>query len=277
MEVAEWIAAAVEAGPVQGSQLAQDLRRRFPDWVPQQEGARNLRDFVERLVDGVSVVGMSGMDVVYGATEMRPESGIAMPIPAASSSSAVNLWRTWVSPGGPYSLSVDPVEGDVTQTLRSELPASGRVRVDPAPHGFHQQVARDFAASRPENEGELLPAIGTSEGWWRSWLQILKSLGLENVWHEHRTAALEARLIESLEEAGLSGEGLQRAVARVVADRSARRQASPTGRDRSPGDERAALLHVLEAAIRKMDLSDLRELKIPIGVLLDVVAQRPLP
>lgn len=272
MDVADCILESVRGGSTQGSQLAQSVRSRYPDWTPEQAGARNLRDFIDRFVDGVTVVGHAGMDVIYGLAGEGVEGGLVAST-GGGDALEVNLWRVWVSPNSPYALSIDQEEGEVTQMPRSDSRAVGHVRLDPAPQDDHQEVAREFARRLEGQREVVLPAIGSRDGWWLDWQKGLKALGLESAWHEYRSTALEERLRASLEAQDLSDDARERALAAIIADRSVGRRA-PAQRPEPPRDERAILEAVLFGAIKKMDMSDLRELKIPVGVVLDVVAQR---
>ncbi len=272
MNVETWIAQSVRGGSTQGSQLAHMLRSQYPDWTPQQAGARNLRDFVERFVEGVTVIGRSGMDVIYGVVA---QDGSSLHAPSAGDRGDVNLWRIWVSPNSPYALAVDPGSGDVIDVPRSTSASEGHVRLEPAPQDAHQEIAQGFARRFEAQHDALVGRIGTSDGWWRDWQRVVRSLGLEPAWHEYRSAELEERLRSTLGVLGLSGEAFDRALGVIVRDRS-RRRSDSSSQQRAP-TEHLDLQAILLDAIPKMDTSDLRQLKIPVGVLLDVIEQRKLP
>lgn len=271
MDVAALIVESVREGATQGSRLAQRVRNRYPDWTPEQADARNLRDFVERFVDGVSVVGRSGMDVIYGLSSEA--SGAPMHGSSRSSGPDVNLWRVWVSPNSPYALEINKVAGSVGHVPRPALSGEDVARLEPAPRERHEEIAREFALRVETERGTPLPKVGGAEGWWYDWQRSLNTLGLESEWQQHRSSALEAQLRASLEELGLSEEARQQALTTIVRDRTARRRTTNSGHPPIE-DARSELEAIALAAIPRMDVSDLRALKIPLGVVLDVMAQR---
>lgn len=270
MDVAAWIVESVREGATQGSHLAQRVRSKYPDWTPQQAGARNLRDFVERFVDGVRVVGRAGMDVIYGLSAEAP--GAAAPKPAGAGQD-VNFWRVWVSPNSPYALAINNVTGSVGHLPREASPEAGLSRLEPAPRARHEEIAREFARRVQAERGIRLPDVGGAEGWRYDWQRSLKSVGLEPEWNEHRSSALEAQLRVNLRDLGLSDEAQQQALTIILRDRTARGRTT-THAPRAIEDTRTELEAIVLAAVPRMDVSDLRALKIPLGVVLDVVAQR---
>ena len=204
MDISAFILDAVRDRPIQGSQLAQLIRAQYPDWSAEVCGARNLRDYVERLVDGAGVVGRSGMDVVYGITSPGGASTDSMP--AETPATEVNLWRIWVSPNSPYALSIDKASGVVSQVNRSAAATQeGALRLEPAPFKIHEAVARDFAARIHDERDISLPSTGGPDGWWFDWQKALKGLGLDASWHEHRSSSLETALETALANGSTPG------------------------------------------------------------------------
>ncbi len=270
MEVSDWIASAARERAVQGSELAQRLRARFPGWTPQAAGARNLRDFVDRFVDGVGVIGHSGMDVVYGTSDLavdavRPD---AHPSP---DSAETNFWRVWVSPNSPYALLIDLESGQVTQVPRPESQTGSGEVLQPASSEVHEEIAKEFASKFP-TEAQRSAIIGGNPGWWREWQAGLKAEGLEAAWLEYRTSRLESTLRERLRDMVVEPAVLEKVFAGIVKGRGARPRV--VGTKRTPqSTERQELESVLLAVIPRMDVGDLRELKVPVGLLLDALSQ----
>lgn len=272
-DVSAWIAECVRGGPNQGSRLAHAVRERFPEWTPQSEGARNLRDFIERFVEDVAVVGRSGMDVVYGlssdvsGTSQEPSSN-------QDDGRPVNLWRVWVSPNSPYALSIDMTDGDVQAVSRPAPDLEGKVRQEPASRDFHEQLAQSFGTQVQGERQVQLPAVGGTDRWWFEWQEKVRELGLEPSWQDFRSDALVERLESEMTALGVGEQARRAAVRRVLADKSARRS---TAKRRSDAwNQRADLEALVIEAARRMDASDLRALRIPVGVILDVIANRPL-
>ncbi|MCB9376703.1 MAG: hypothetical protein H6515_12675 [Microthrixaceae bacterium] len=167
MDISAFILDAVRDRPIQGSQLAQLIRAQYPDWSAEVCGARNLRDYVERLVDGAGVVGRSGMDVVR---HHQPGGASTDSMPAETPATEVNLWRIWVSPNSPYALSIDKASGVVSQVNRSAAATQeGALRLEPAPsrsmrlwHAISRPASTTSAISRYRAQAD--PTAGGSTG-----------------------------------------------------------------------------------------------------------------
>lgn len=271
MDVQTVIADAVRSGPIQGSQLAQIVRSQMQDWTPQQAGARSLRDYVDRFVPGVAVVGRSGMDVIYGAPTEASAQAEHLSTKSVDEDEPVNLWRVWVSPNSPHALSIDPGSGAIVQVPRAEPAMTTSLRLEPAAAAVHEEIAADFVRSLPPKDAGLASSIGGRDGWWFDWQRTLRSLGLESAWHEFRSASLETRLRSTLDALALAEVAQQRAFKAIISDRSLRR-VNPSSRRRESISDREILERALVAAIPGMDESALREIKVPLGVLLDVVS-----
>ena len=194
-DVTEAIVELVAEGCVQGSRLANELRVRFPEWTPQDVGARNLKSFVEQHVAGVDVVGRSGMDVIYGlAGSMTPgENVIGRDQKSAKKSADINFWRIWVSPNSPYAIAVDADNGSVTAVGRDEAVGADLRKLQPIGQPEHKEIARGFLSEIAGDDHDRLSDILTSasDDWWQTWLRKIESIGAGDRWHRARSSALD--------------------------------------------------------------------------------------
>ncbi|MDX9723016.1 MAG: hypothetical protein RBU37_19860 [Myxococcota bacterium] len=265
LEVIEVVRRLVdEAGEILGSKLAMDLKVAVPDWSAEEFGARSLRDFIVSNVDGVVVAGRSGMDVVYSTS--APKDG--PPARAAKAEPAADAWRAWVSPNSPFALAFNTANGKTVLIKRAAAVPEGHVRIEPTTVEEHRAIARDFLDSVAEPARDTLRAIVDSpdEQWWRRWLAELMKLGNLATWNTFRHERLRELLKARLDASGLDETARSTAAGTVAQSRP------PRPRKRSHADQTCNDVRVVVAAvIEKMSEEDLRDLKLPVGLVLDVL------
>jgi hypothetical protein len=115
----------------------------------------------------------------------------------------------------------------------------------------------------------------TTDQWWQQWLRELRGSEHLAQWNAFRRRRLEGALTDRLRNAGLSelkAESILYSVRERHAAATERKRAQ-----RSPSaEEGAALRKVAIAAIERMSTAELRELKLPLGIVLDAVnASKP--
>lgn len=262
-------------GQVPGSHLAHAVKRRFPDWYPTDSGARNLREFIGSHVPDVSEVGRSGMDVVYG-TATTPSQGQPC---APTQATAVDFWRVWVSPNSPLSLAVDRLAGSVQAVPRRASVAPTQCLIEPPSAAEHRGMARQFLDRVPEPLREQLSPVVelTSPTWWQTWLARLRGTQQLAEWMEFRHDRLERSLGSRLKELGIDDDVAARAIGSVLASRAA----SPARNERRPAYDvlredysGQSLRRLVALAVSQMSSAELRELRLPLGVVLDVLASK---
>jgi len=260
-----------EGGQVHGSRLSAALKGRFPSFSPADFNSRSLREFIATHVTDVVVTGRSGMDVVYGL------GGAASTVPLATAPlpAEVDFWRVWVSPNSPHALAVDRTGTEIRAISRREPVSSGQLRVDPVGVDAHREVAKAFLSNVPLPLQERLRAvlISSSETWWRDWLREIRGTGKLVEWNAFRRRQLEDLLAARLRDAGLTEVAAER-VLELVRERHA--SAGPHPRRAPLGlyapDDVAAIRRVVTEAAQHMSVSELRELRLPLGLVLDALA-----
>jgi hypothetical protein len=255
-------------GQVLGSRLSALLKARFPDWSPKDFGVRSLREFVTDHVTGVILAGRSGMDVVYGLEQAPP--------PADDPQADVNFWRVWVSPKSPYSLAVDRADATLTAVSRGGSAEPGKVLLDPPGVDFHRQVAREFLSSLPADLQPKLQAVldSASAQWWRTWNRALRTTEHLAPWSAFRRQKLEDHLSFRVRAAGL-----EQPVIDAILKKAREQQALTPPRARrntreafqQPNDGNL-LRRIVFESVQRMSIAELRELRLPLGIILDALA-----
>ncbi len=265
-----------EAGQVPGSRLSATLKERSPGWTPAEFGVRSLREFVAAHVPGVIVVGRTGMDVLYGLTGSEPPPAPS-PGVAQVPTSDPDFWRIWVSPNSPFALVVNRSGANIKAVRRGESPApAGHVLLEPPGVDVHRGIARKFSETVPEDlRARLLAALEkSSDGWWQSWLRELRGSVHLGPWNTFRRSAFEDRLREQLSAAALSDPDIEHVLATIrdhhlaVAPRK-RRASHAVDVVNADAD---SLRRIVLAAVARMSPSELRDLRLPLGIVLDVLA-----
>jgi hypothetical protein len=279
-EVEAAIIELVSAGTVQGTDLARQLREKFPDWKPASVGARSLRDFIDTNVEGVGVVGRSGLDVVYGSVDRQelPTTGAKVTSSEVGSlQHAANAWRVWVSPKSPLSLAVNRHTGDVASVARGASASDDLVVVEPPGQGVHKEIARQFirdSAGLSSSDSLLAVVDGDDEHWWLRWNRELGDAGLLERWRGYRALAFENRLAEVLRDHGLGESLVASAVTSVRQQRSgsaSTREAVGAVPSSGRGSDRAQLERVLGGVLSRMSVNELRSISVPVGLVFDAL------
>jgi hypothetical protein len=258
------------AGQVPGSRLSTALKGRSISLTPAEFGMRSLREFVTTHVPGVVVVGRSGMDVLYGLAGSEPPPGPSSP------TSEPDFWRVWVSPNSPFALMVNRSGADIEAVRRGESPALGRVVLEPPGIDVHRSIAGKFLETVPESlTGRLVAALEKShDGWWQTWHRELQGSAQLGAWNTFRRSAFEDRLREQLSAAAMSDRAIDLV---LVTIRDRHLAAAPPKRRASLGVDFSnadvdALRRVVLGAVQRMSGAELRDLRLPLGVVLDVLA-----
>lgn len=268
-EVANAIRTIVNSsGEVLGSRLALQLKAVVPEWSAEVYGVRSLRDFIAQHVQGVQIAGRSGMDVVYASSTLSTRVGASPAIEAEP-------WRIWVSPNSPYVLAVNAEIGAVVGLPRSSETPNGHKRLEPATSAEHRSIAAAFAEQTEASVKELLAEVATlPDGlWWQRWQDEVRASGLLPEWNAYRHENLRSKLRGRLAELGVDASVVDRAYTTICGS-------TVVGR-RTPSQTREPLRHsgestfAREIALRvigRMTDQDIRELRLPLGLVLDALA-----
>ncbi len=261
-----------EAGRVTGAQLAVALRRRVPGWKPSEFGVRTQRAFISTHVPDVVVVARSGLDTVYGRKDAEPK-------PEGASPSAADFWRIWVSPNSPFAIWVDRTDYGLHAAPRRSLVPPEQLLLEPPPIAAHRQFAREFLAdfSGPMRDDLQAALADPSNEWRQRWYGALRNTEYLRAWNAFRRQRFEDLLATSLQMAGIDAshiEGILNLVKKshVSNVEPQLRPSAPAPSNLTDPDLRSLVVDV----IRNMSTTELRELRLPVGLVLDAIARQHL-
>jgi hypothetical protein len=157
--------------------------------------------------------------------------------------------------------------------------------VEPAAADVHRAAARAFI-DRPGVDPRCREALSlaledSSEGWWAKWQTTVRTEfpGCLLAWAEHRRQTLQTLLEARLREVTADESAARAAYSAVSGSRLQRRHPESPARANPEGalpptrqaQGRPTLFAVVQAAIGNMSERELRQLWLPVGVLLDAI------
>jgi hypothetical protein len=270
-------------GKILGSALAVLLKRGYPDFRPEAFGCRNLRDFIRKYAKEVFETTRRGTDVVYSAAVMPAMSLEAArsqefrtissaPNPTRRLSIPTSVWKTFTSPNAFYRIFANRETGDF-RVLRNfeQAPLAPWVQVQSCSAAVHLQIAREFTDDLPDDATKAeLGKILALESWWTYFFVATRQFKVESLWSSYRRRRLHTEFEQQLKSLGVPLPLLAPAVPRpslaVSTERS--EEMKPEGTDDS------ALRRVAISVIRRLPASELREVWLPLGYVLDEVGEK---
>jgi hypothetical protein len=254
-EVAQFIQELVrENAPILGSKVSTDVRSKFPGWGPQLHGATSLRQFIEVYVPSVSVFARPGKDVIYNIADT-----------SVVEHREINLWRIWVSPNSPFVLVLNS-DFELSAAKRGS-PQTGLV-LTPPPAEIHRDIAKAFA-DQNGLAAHLDYLLDRGPEGAQEWSRLLRSSGKWSDWTEFRRSALETVLKHELLRAGIPEHIATHLADEVVRSRGHHASISSETVSLELLSARAAAIEI----INRMNLSELRALKLPFGIVLDTLSR----
>ncbi|MCP5532856.1 MAG: hypothetical protein H7A48_06765 [Akkermansiaceae bacterium] len=259
-----------------GAKLGFVARQASPGFSPKASGFRTLKEYIQRFVPELVIVGYAGVDPVYGLRSPGEEPP-QPPKPAPVASAEPSCWRVWVSPECGRLLVVDRDTGDVKVSSEDSSISSDAVSIPPASANFHVEVARQFLRVHQEIPASLrqkLEALiaGAQDGWWRPWTSLIKEQGafLSRNWNRHRVGMLVSKFEEALKSHGLEEKSLIRASAQVRPGQPKARPRTFSSAGESPSSHQ--LIDVVMRIIPTLSVDEIRDLRLPLGKVCDAIA-----
>lgn len=254
-----------------GARLPLKLSERVPGWKPGDAGARKLSEFISSHVKDVVVARRSGMDVVY--TLGTPVT--TSPSEKLQTDETPDLWRIWVSPNSAWMLVVPHTGLEVAAALRGSDIQSDCLRLEPPDASTHRRIVTQFLERLSSPLKDRLEQLieAESSNWWQQWVQELRKAGQLPSWNGFRRQAFESELVEQLRIAGLEPARVDNVLRRVHETHLPQsRPKLPVREAPVEGASDAGLRRIVGAAIMRMSVAELRELRLPVGIVLDVLA-----
>lgn len=205
------------------------------------------------------------------------------------------LWKFFSNPNQSCSLAVDPTTGLIfVATLRASFPAGLR-KLERMDSDDYRILAGQYAALQESPLRERLQECLVEAHFYDLWIDALRASGSPDrkplkTWEALRTEHIVKRLGERLTSAEVS-EALQ---AEIIS--AARARKKPTA-SKSPAQEISTVVppsrpmpltvaassddeslerlrEIVHASVDRMTLAELREVRIPAGILIDVALQK---
>lgn len=255
-----------------GAQLGGLLRAECPNFSPSQFQARNLRQFIRTYVPEIVERGRSGPDYYYG---LPSAEGV---FPSALESRSISVkppqptfdWKAFSNPSYPFVLAANRSSGEFQTRTQNAVVAEPWVTVPKPTTDDHLQIARDFVQTLADPSRTALTEILARPIWYTSFSAAARQYGVGSSWASFRISRLREFLDRALVSLGIprlterpSATSLPRAYAN-------RLPTPPNPRLDPPKSSReTALRKLVQLVVAEMPISDLRELALPIGKVMD--------
>jgi hypothetical protein len=283
--IASRVTEYIQAQPtktVPGTQIAQFLRFVFPGFSPFSYGTSKLHMFLARFVRDVIPVGKSGGDVVYGIRSSQLELAIEknasapsivqetrFPTDIQTSVMHRQLWKSFSSPNSLWVIFANAETGQV-----EVVPPGGSkltvpwVVIPPCSADKHRQIAERFVATlADEKQRETLREVLSQPRWWDQVYATALNMGKLREWQAYRRREILALFSEALAEAKIPARPRP-----SVYSSSAPNLLPPTpvvGAEQPRPNEEELLRRAVISVVQKMSISELRNLALPVGNLMD--------
>lgn len=264
-----------------GVQLAALIRHKFPDFSPGGFQCKNLREFIRQYAPEIAEVGRSGADIVYGLQPVVESiSAPLRSLPVASPRKQIDpfIWRAFTNPGSGYRVHANLSTGELKSVALSVSPMPDSVVLQPASDDTQVAIARDFAGRVPDTIKRLalLGCLGRP-AWWTAFFATAIEHSLEVEWGRFRRRRLQEEFVKTLRAAKIPEVLLAQSPEVDKTPPPPPTQApSPSGTVNtisavSPVEDR--LRRIVVDVVKRLPLADLRALRLPVGDVLDVVAE----
>ena len=229
-------------------------------------------------------------DVAFEVKTRTPHAGTDNLIPNVPTEVAgAALWRLFSNPKLPCALTISPEGAVLAQRVAPDGPAVPGALEGPTTEDY-QALAGDFASQEDPPVREKLEATIVVADFYNTWIAELRALrtpqnNLLKRWETLRSEFVARKLQQALATAGLDVVRVSEIVstARPLAGwrqrppaEAAKSEAPATRADAvhqavAPAmDDLAALRKILHGAIDRMSLSELSELRVPAGALIEI-------
>lgn len=273
--IAELLVRLVTSSPEQlvlGAKLGGLLKAECPGFSPAQFHSRNLRQFIRTHVPEIVEKGRSGPDFYYGlasAVDVPSFSNCSFPSHQRNSRTTFD-WKAFSNPSYPFVLTANKVTGQFQTRTQGAPTADPWVTLPKPSPDEHLKIARDFVQTLTEPARSTLEQILTQPMWYSTFSARARNCGVVSEWASFRTSRLRGLFDRALADAGIPRPP-ERPVSTSVSSMAPDRAANPASQlpivQRTVREE--ALRKLVLQVVAEMPLSDLRNLALPIGKVID--------
>jgi hypothetical protein len=276
-DVSNRITELVSAAPNQtmlGVHLGSALRGTFRDFQPFHYRCRNLREFIRMHVPALAEKGRSGQDVIYTITAEKAENAV-QPQSAAVTPTTDGLltqsgydWKAYSNPGYPFLIGANRHSGMMRTFPQGTVPPEPWVIIPKPTSETHTEIAREFVSTLSEPCRTSLEAVLRDPKWYVRFSAAALRSGCSRQWQAFRRDKLIGLFNSSLRDLSIpTFPGAVRHTAMPVRKGIAHATVAPA----PPLSEEARLRDLVRQVISELPLHDLRSLRLPVGVVFDVL------
>jgi len=285
------VTAAAKHGPdIIGAELGQFVKRAIaPKTIKSLGGLKSLVG--NELSEIVEYVDSLSSDTLY---RLRvSDQGATYPSPSPLTDVGPGVWDGFSNPNIDCVLGVD-VSSDRIFVCTPESLAPSIKRLKKMTSDEYRVLAQDYACAQEGEElrTQLLETL-QHPNFYPRWISVLRhharltSVNLLKTWEIKRTELVRARLVQELEQAGI-GPDRAYAMASLVCSRTSQSSYKASKQSESPPSKQAKpaidvvaslpsaakdlqdLRNLMHQAIDRMSLGDLKEIRVPAGLLLEI-------
>lgn len=261
-EIASFIIeTAKKSDTVLGSQLGAALRDQFPG-LDLKNKFGGLMNFIRGHCDGelVWIEKRGGDDVLAHRSKAE----------GAHMQTMASAWLAFTNPNVHQRVAVKAESGQVRAFTHDEE-LKGWISVSPLTTEDYKEMARGFLPEVDAGERAAFEAAISETNFWHSWSSLIsrsRQTDLFKKWMSYRGARIDALFQERLKKQGFSEHATHLATRALLASKKIPVPAPTPYRQRSVDVSLRSMIH---RAVDRLSESDLRQLWLPVGVVLDSI------
>jgi hypothetical protein len=254
-----------------GAKLGGLLRTACPTFSPSQFQSRNLRQFIRTYVPGIVEKGKSGPDYVYALSSSgEPYSSITdLSLVVNRAPQTTFEWKAFSNPSYPFVLTVNRLTGEFQTETQEAVPTEPWAILPKPSSDDHLQIARDFVQTLSEHTRTTLTETLAHPLWFRSFTAASRTSGVGSDWSSFRTSRLREMFDKAIEELGIPAVVKSGPTSSIPPRRGASRIMHNRRADVPSPSREMALRRLVQLVVAEMPISDLRNLVLPIGRVID--------
>jgi hypothetical protein len=282
-EIAQFITEKAQTSDeLLGSSIGYELKENFPQLdIKKQFGGlkRFIQDYCS---DQIEFVAKRGLDDVYISKSrvVNQERDKAVSLYRMEATTETDLWKAFSNPNYQSVIAINKGTGDMLVVapdaeLQAELTPVPKVTDEE-----HRAIARGFVPQSNVYIRQKLASVLDHQHYWNEWNKVINAQrdGTYRTWIEWRGQQILNLFQRRLESAHLPDELIKAFVRRMSTKLYRNKSTSASlGEHTSPTDVSPSLAHLRElvhAAVDLMSEEELRQIKIPVGVVVDVTGKQ---
>ncbi len=277
-DVQERVLALAEESPtktIAGGRLAELLKHHLPGFTVGSYGTKSLRAFIRQHLAGkLDEVAKVGADIVYGLPGAIPPQ---TQVRATSKGRTIpqEVLRVYRSPNARFELHANRDTGEIRAQPEGSPIQEPCVRINRATPDFLRQVAKHFTSRMPDDNHDRLMRVLDEypHAWWPAFSSHLREKNLYPAWAAFKDQQLRSKLEAELCSQGVSHSNTSDEQDSTL-DEERRPPEFPRRAGSGPDEFSDDLRDVVIRAVQGLPLSELRNLRLPVGDVYDALKHR---